>query len=338
MKRASLQVAALVLPLLGVLYLTQSGTAGPVRYSGMCDASAMASLDNDWFAVADDELSVIRVYSRSQPGRSAFTLDVSAFLSIPRRGGEGDFEGAARVQDRIYWISSHGCNAEGKEQLTRRRFFATSGAVSNGVIDLGPIGRPYTELLQDLINEPRLAAFELGNASRRQPKAPGALNIEGLAATPDGHLLIGFRNPIPHGKALLVPLLNPESLIEGKEKARFGDPVLLDLGGFGIRSIEHRNGSYWIAAGSFNGNGQSRLYQWSGGSDSPRPVPAPEIDGLNPEGITFFKEPHGDLLWVVSDDGTVKVNGVESKKLKDSRLKQFRAVSIALPNEFANSR
>jgi hypothetical protein len=34
---------------------------------------------------------------------------------------------------------------------------------------------------------------------------PGGLNIEGLAATPDGQLLIGFRNPLSEGKALLLP-------------------------------------------------------------------------------------------------------------------------------------
>ena len=36
----------------------------------------------------------------------------------------------------------------------------------------------------------------------RAAEAEGGFNIEGLAAAPDGSLLIGLRNPIPQGRAL----------------------------------------------------------------------------------------------------------------------------------------
>jgi len=74
------------------------------------------------------------------------------------------------------------------------------------VPSLRPVERPYVNLLDDLGRDERyvdcgwdwLPCFPL--------KSPGGLNIEGLCATPDGQLLIGFRNPIPDGKALIAPL------------------------------------------------------------------------------------------------------------------------------------
>jgi hypothetical protein len=247
-------------------------------------------------------------------------------------------EGAARIGERIYWITSHGCNASGEQQPSRQRFFATTGRVTNGVIDVRPVGRPYAGLLDVLSRDPRYQAFDLAPAARRMPKMPGALNIEGLAATPDGHLLIGFRNPIPNGRALLAPLLNPAEVIDAGKPARFGDPVLLDLGGLGIRSMEFRNDRYWIVAGSFDGGQSSRFYQWTGGVDEPVPFDLQEADDLNPEAITFFRSAGGDVLWVVSDDGTLIVNGKEAKKLKDPNQRRFRAVGIPLWNGYTAAR
>jgi hypothetical protein len=262
---------------------------------------------------------------------------LAPFLGLPRHDAEVDLEGAARMGERIYWISSHGCNAAGEQQPSRRRFFATTGRVTNGVIDVQPVGRAYAGLLDDLTRDPRYQPFDLASATRRTPKMAGALNIEGLAATPDGHLLIGFRNPVPHERALIAPLLNPAEIIDAGKPARFGDPVLLDLGGLGIRSLEFRNDRYWIVAGSFDGSRSSRFYQWAGGQEQPVPFELREADELNPEAIAFFQDSGGDVLWVVSDDGTVKVDGKEAKKLKDPNQRRFRAVGIPLGTRYARN-
>jgi hypothetical protein len=330
MKKIAFNLAAMVLALAAYIHLTQPGSASQTCYSGMCDASAVVSLDNEFFAVADDEQSIIRVYSRREAGRSVHALQIAPFLGLPRRAAEVDLEGAARLGDRVYWISSHGCNAAGEPQPSRRRFFATTGSISNGVIDLRPVGRPYAGLLQDLARDPRLAQFDLENAARRMPKAPDALNIEGLCATPAGHLLIGFRNPIPGGRALIVPLLNPAKVVDGVERARFGEPILLELGGLGIRSLGYHQDRYWIVGGPYAGGGPSQVFHWFGGADAPVPQTIPQFADLNPEALAFFTDSEGDRLWVASDDGTVKVGGVECKKLKDARLKRFRAASIPL--------
>lgn len=72
-----------------------------------------------------------------------------------------------------------------------------------------PAGRIYTRLLNALLAADTLAPYRLATAAQRAAEAPGGLNIEGLAATPEGTLLIGLRNPLRQGRALLVPLLNP---------------------------------------------------------------------------------------------------------------------------------
>jgi hypothetical protein len=52
-------------------------------------------------------------------------------------------------------------------------------------------------------------------------EANDGLNIEGLAATPEKKLLIGFRNPIRSQRALLASLENPREVMQGKA-ARYG--------------------------------------------------------------------------------------------------------------------
>jgi hypothetical protein len=299
----------------------------PGRYTGLCDASAVVALGANHFAVGDDEDNVIRVYRRDGGGRPVHSVELSVFLRTYGRSREVDIEGAARLGDRLFWISSHGRNVEGNLAPNRQRFFATTGSVSNGVVDLRPVGQPYAGLLRDLIREPRLESFNLWAAASLPPKATNSLNIEGLAATPEGHLLIGFRNPIPRGKALIVPLLNPSDLIQGRP-ARFGDPILLDLGGQGIRSITEWRGHYMIVAGDYREGGISRLYFWDGGSDKPRCLVDVELPGLNPEAISFHSDSDGDRLYIVSDDGTVQIGGKPCKKLKFSFQKQFRSVCL----------
>jgi hypothetical protein len=301
---------------------------GTVVYTGMCDASAVVMLDEQTFAIADDEDNILRVYSRAG-GEPVYATNLSAFLGLGKKASEVDIEGTARIGETIYWISSHGTNAKGKEQDSRRRFFATTSSVSNGMIQMRPVGRPYYNLLQDLLREPKLARFNLATAAKLPPKSPGALNIEGLTETPDGHLLIGFRNPIPQGKSLLVPLLNPTELVQGKP-ALFGDPILIDLGGFGVRSITPWNDKYLIIAGSPDSGGQSRLYTWRGGTDQPEPLDRAELLGINPEAITVYTEDGKDRLWVVSDDGNVEINCAPCKELKNANQKRFRAVSVPL--------
>ena len=299
----------------------------PTTYFGMCDASAAVSLTTNLFIVANDEDNVLRVYRRHPGGLPVLTIDLNAFLRVAGKSTETDLEGSARIGNRIYWITSHGRNAKGRPSPNRQRFFATTVTLTNDLVDVKPVGQPYTSLLRDLTRDRRLLDFNLAYAARFAPKMPGGLNIEGLSPTPDGHLLLGFRNPIPRGRALVVPLINPADLIEGRP-AKFGDPILLDLGGLGVRSMGLGDGKYLIIAGPYGTDGESRLYEWDGHSASPTPLSGIQVPGFNPEGLAFQHQDGRSEFFLVSDDGTLKINGVDCKHLKDPTGRRFRGYTL----------
>lgn len=308
-----------------------------LHFRGMCDASAMEMLNDDLFVAGNDEDNVLRVYSRSRQGLPVQVLDFSSFYALKKRSMEIDLEGAARIGNRIYWISSHGANSKGKVQASRHRLFATEVfTTSDGEPRLRPAGKLYSGLVRDLAADPNYASFNLAAAAHKPPKAPGALNIEGLAPTPEGHLLVGFRNPIPGGKALIARLLNPEAVTSG-EKVQFGKPQFLDLGGLGVRSITPYKKGYLIVAGPFDAEGgPSQLHYWDGKAADTEKLSA-RLGG-NPEGISVIREGQQDeLLFVISDDGALKVGGSECKKLKDDNLKTFRAYTLPLGLELSSS-
>ncbi len=298
-----------------------------MTYRGLCDASAAVALDTDHFVVAGDEDNTLRVYRRGRPEPVGET-SLAAFLGTGDK--ESDLEGAAVVDKRIYWIASHGRNSKGKLRPDRQRFFATDidpGAQAG----VTPAGTPYRGLLDDLAAAPTLMGLRLGDAAQLAPEAPGGLNIEGLAAMPDGSLLIALRSPVPNGRALLVPLLNPAELVTAGSgrKARFGEPILLELRGRGVRSIDRAldGRGYWIVAGPAADAGAFTLYRWSGQTkDAPRIVDSSGLVGLRPEAL--FEVPGaGGTLQILSDDGGVVTNGTACKD-RPMTAQEFRSITL----------
>lgn len=297
-------------------------------FRGMSDASAGVMLGTNYFAAGNDEDNRIRIFRLDSPGMPVRSVDCSGFLRVFGKNLETDLEGATRLGDRIFWISSHGENRHGHFAPNRRRLFATLVVTNNGIPSLQPVEQPYENLLDDLERDDRYRGFRLGLAALLPPKAPGGLNIEGLCATPDGQILIGFRNPIPNGKALIAPLLNPRDVIRG-ERGRFGAPVLLDLAGNGIRDIGWWRGNYYLLAGAFDPQSAFRLYEWAGPGHAPEMIPSTAFTNFNPEAIIFDDE--SNRVLVLSDDGTRKAGGVESKRLPDPAQRRFRATWMQLP-------
>jgi hypothetical protein len=293
-------------------------------YTGMANASGAVALTTNLFVVADDEDNTLRIYRADQGGTAVGQCDCTPFLKLEGEQPEADLEGGARVGDRAFWISSHGRNRAGKERPSRGVFFATDINTSAGGITLSPAGAPYRNLLADLIEEPRFARFHLAAASRRAPKEVDALNIEGLSATPEGGLLIGFRNPIPDGKALLIPLLNPNEMILGN-KARFGDAILLDLGGLGIRDVALVQDRYVIIGGPYHPGGKFRLYTWKGGTSIPEVLGLKHLSRCNAEGLVIYPGKALHAFQILSDDGTRPVEGVPGKAVTDKSKQSFRS-------------
>jgi hypothetical protein len=298
-----------------------------VMFTGTCDASGAVPIDARLFAVANDENNVLRIYDAEGGGAPLHAIDLSPQLHLTKKQrntyAESDIEAATRLGDTALWLSSHARSKKGKLKPDRFRFFATDLPRPGATVAVR--GQVYTALLADLLREPQLAPFELAEASRRPPEAEGGLNIEGITEMPGGRALLGFRNPIRSGRALLLPMLNPLDPFRGKP-LRFGAPVSLDLGGLGVRSLSYWHGKYLIAAGPHAGGVERRLYTWSGPGTAPEPIVDAAIGSINPE--AFFTPEEREHFMVLSDDGSRAVDGERCKDLDDDRQKTFRGLWI----------
>ncbi|MCX7425488.1 MAG: DUF3616 domain-containing protein [Planctomycetia bacterium] len=346
--------------------LRSEDAVGILRFSGACDASAAVALDDATFIVADDEDNTFRLYRCDRPGLPAESIPWDAHLGIDRQADEhpeADIEGAAMLGDHVYWISSHGRNKDGKWRPNRHRFFAITVTRDGKGTRVEPFGKPVDNLATTLVADRRLRRFKLDAALRPQqdrakelaPKREG-FNIEGLSAMADGRsLLLGLRNPRPNGKALLIPLVNPEAVVREAASPEFGDPIELDLRflhdgetrPLGVRSIEYSRHakSYMIVAGPQDEEKVFAVYRWSGNpADPPRLLPQDTATvnrepAFTPEALVLF--PGHRRILVLSDDGALRVkvgspaecgkgafdNGYcEAKDLLDGSRKTFRGL------------
>ena len=317
--------------------------------------------------VGDDENQALRLYSRTASGYPIASFDYTSALGLTDFSGglprEVDIEGSTRIGNRIYWIGSHSNSANaGNLRPNRNRLFATDISGSGAATTLAFVGY-YAGLRNDLLTWDSGNGHGLGAnyfalttsaASGNIPENTdgSGFNIEGLTVAPDGSTgWLAFRAPISPAsartKALIVPVTNFAALVSGATAAVFGAPILLDLGGRGIRSIERSStGGYVIIAGPHDnasgGTGTApkdfRLYRWSGvATDVPRPTSA-SLAGLastgSPEGIVEVPANAGasTAIQMVADAGDANwyADGTACKALTESRFKAFRADSIAL--------
>ena len=246
-----------------------------VLFEGAVDGSAGADVGGGFFVGATDEDNKLRLYD-VKGGPSLKTLNVGVDAAVKSALGvekirECDLEGAAKIGELIFWIGSHGRDKDAKEEKERQVLFATklSGVGKNAKLEIA--GKVYTQLIDDLLKDSALAPFDLAKAAMLAPKAEGGLNIESLAADA-GKLWIGFRNPQSKAKeALLVPLLNPTEIVKKGARAKLGDPLLLKLGGLGVRDMVAWNAGFLIIAGDFAdrfalGAKPSRVFSWKPGT------------------------------------------------------------------------
>jgi len=311
------------------------GTIESTKYLGMCDVSAATKLaDGPLFIAASDEENTLRVFDHTHPGPPLASFDLSGFLNRSGVTKEADIEGAAAIGTRVYWIGSHGRDKSGEEQEARHRLFATTITVEGNSVQCIPAGKPYKRLLKDLASARALRDFGLEEAATLPPQDEGGLNIEGLAATPEGHLLVGFRNPIPKHKALIVRIENPAGLIEERDSAaKLSVGGLLDLDRLGIRALEYspRLRAYVVIAGRFDKKADYKLYSWSGDpSGKAKELETPALSGLQPEELIIFGWSEGETIELFSDDGDLEIDGVECKKRPDTSQRSFRSLRFSI--------
>jgi hypothetical protein len=313
----------LLAALLGCERKTPSSHVGVVTFEGSCDASGAVPLDERRFLAIDDEDDRVRVYDAERGGKPLRTLVFSPPLPASEgKRPEADLEGIARIGDEIFFLSSHARRRSGKLDLHRRLFFATGLPASGDHLPV--IGEPYQRLLEDMVASPALARFDLGAAAEHAPAEPGGLNCEGLAPAADGSLLLGFRNPRPDGKALLVRLVNPRDVLHG-QPARFEDARLLDLGGFGISALAPFRDAHLLLAGPVSERASFRLYRLPA-TELPSPIGGVDLVGLSAEG--FYAPAGQGRVMVLSDDGTALRAGKPCKKAEPAQ-KAFRGKWLA---------
>jgi hypothetical protein len=336
-------------------------------HTGASDASTAIAIDSNYMLVGDDESQVLRLYNRNQSGLALNGFDFTSFLGLTDTSGSGalrevDIEAATRLNNTIYWTGSNSNSSGGDYRPNRDRLFATQISGTGANTTLSYQGR-YDFLEQDVTawdrnNGHGLGANYLGLTASATPgvipESINGYNIEGLALAPDNTTAyVAFRAPLEpasnRSDALIIQVTNFTSLLSStgggtQGSATFGAPILLDLGGRGIREIQ-RNASnqYVIIAGSTGSTtgtapNDFRLFTWTG-----NPTDAPELRSANltalntggsfesivavPDNFTSTSQ-----LQLLTDNGDTVFynNGTAAKDLAQNNFKKFRSDIVTL--------
>jgi hypothetical protein len=275
----------------------------PKVHQGIRNASAAVFLDGSRFLVADDEdqqQTILRLYDANAEGPAIEEFHLNnAVLQPDPEEPEIDVEGSAWHNGRIFWIGSHSRSKKGKPRPSRHRLFATRLQDGSPVLT----GSAYKTLIADVEGV-------LGKKLESK-----GVSIEGLSSMPGDGLLIAFRSPLIKKKALVIELKNPDEVVDHGAEARFGEPICLDLGGRGIRSLEYwpERSSYLMIAGpEQDGDENFALMRWSGPlSTHPENLSGVCFDEFcpkdcSPEGLLIDKS---NTVYILFDEGDRQTDG-----------------------------
>jgi hypothetical protein len=314
------------------------GLDGVRHGSGSADASAAIPLDDEWMLVADDEDDVIRLYSRTRSGPPAATFPLAGVT------GESDLEAAARDGDTVYWLGSFSDTHAGRPAPERDVVITTRLHVAGERTRLETHRVVRGGLRAALATAPT-SPPELQAACRDDhglPDVSSGCNLEGFELAPDGMTgLLGFRAPLiggVGGRALVMPLADLVAFAHGAP-AVFGEAILLDLGGRGIRDLRRnpRTGTYLLTAAAPDDDPTGprwALFSWDGTAAT-----TPERLADLPAGAaweTVVEVPDelvpGTRVQLLSDDGAIAPygDGVPGKHVEPPALRTFRIWSAAL--------
>jgi hypothetical protein len=330
-----------------------------IEFKGACDASAAVALDGKRIIVGDDELPWLSIYE-IEGGKLLQKVPLptqSAGQGDPDDPPEADIEAATLLGNQIVWISSHGRSKKGKVREDRWQLFNSHQLAPDGVTWSLSFSPSYRGLLDTILatedkgyGDLKTSIGDLKKKEKKEsdlaPKKRG-FNIEGMTATPDGQtLLIGMRNPMKDGKALLFPIRNAADLLKGASKsADLGHVRELDLEGRGIRDIAwspaHKR--YLIIGGQADDEDTGpgfAVFQWTGAdAEKPEPIAAfdhfKQIPHFHPEAIVPLRDAttgsYSKEVLLISDDGTKPMPGGRDCKAANEDAKSFRAIKALVP-------
>jgi len=203
-----------------------------------------------------------------------------------------DLEAVTSKNGVVYAITSHSLSRYGKRKKSREKLIMFHYDDSS-MVDLFI----YTHLKEELVKAfPSLFTGILNIDD---------MDIEGLVLDSDGGLLIGFRSPLSHFKAMVIKIKNPQEVLVNKEPIKFDKPIFLNLGGLGIRDITYDNqkDGFWIIAGDVNERGENfKLYFWDKKSNKLSFIKNQPDIGFA-EGIAVVKNNQATSLFIVEDNG-----------------------------------
>ncbi|MCD7972710.1 MAG: hypothetical protein LUG18_08595 [Candidatus Azobacteroides sp.] len=325
-----------------------------IWHTGMSDASTAIEIDREYMFVGDDETNDIRLVNRNQSG---LPIALFNFQDQFNASEEADIEASVRgilYPNRIYWAGSLGNSKSGNAKPYRNRIFATD-IMGTGASSTLSYANHYENLREKIIEWGDSRGWDFSSSAsvenKMVPKQIDGFNLEGLEIAPDQKTaLFGFRAPLlpEEGQpllnqnrklALIVPIENFEKAMNDGEMdaATFGEPILMDLGGRSIRSLERlSNGKYIIVAGMYDGVLNPALFLWNGEKDDKPEHLECELltkKETNPEGVLEIEVNENEIvLQLISDNGSYDFynDGKEAKALV-SGYKKFRSDIVYIP-------
>lgn len=339
------------------VYYTASRETTPTSrvLMGSSDASTAIDVGDGHLLVADDEKWPIRLYDAERSGREVALFDVFGKLGS---GSELDAESSARRGNKIWWLGSHANKKDGEGESSRLVVYETTLTGTGADAKLTASGAYEGNdggLRTDLIEwDQTTQGGRLGFKAAGRPTALDGFNIEAAEFSPDDSALyLGFRSPVvppeAGGKAVIVPVTNLAELTSGAaDRARFADPILLDLGGDSIREIRKNDRDEYLILSAPAGPAhsdlpaQQTLWAWNGQPDTaPRrlatrlPLDVEPVNTDNAgawEGIGAMPERlgPGTEVRLIMDQGYVNFGYGENKDVTDNYLNKTRTDVVTL--------
>ncbi len=284
--------------LLGIL-LSSSAIAN--EFKTIYEPSGAVVLPDGKLLLVEDEskrtLQLLKVTKKGEI-KELGTPKMSKSIKRSLEKKVNDVEGVTvNGKGQVYLITSHSTNKKYKHKKAREqivRLVYKDGRFSSF--------EHYHGLLKAL----KKLHPTLNSSSRKHKKE---VNIEALAWDKRSKsLLIGLRSPLIKGKAVVVPLKNPNGIFDKKENIQLDKPILLDLKGNGIRAMswDKEKEGYWIVAGSVGKRkGSFSVWFWNKKKKHLKRT-SQDVDIGYTEGITPIQ---GRGLFLVQDNGSVSTHG-----------------------------